>query len=48
MLIRNRKPELKLENDLSKNCNFLPILVKSIPSTLQQLRYHGSSGCICN
>ena len=24
MLITNSKPKLKLENDLSKNCNFLP------------------------
>ena len=28
MLITKSKPKLKLENDLSKNCNFLPILAK--------------------
>ena len=36
MLITKCKPKLKLENDLSKNCNFLPILAKILPSTLQQ------------
>ena len=34
MLITKRRPELKLENDLSKNCNFLPMLAKFIPCTL--------------
>ena len=28
MLITKSKPKLKLENDLSKNCNFLLILAK--------------------
>ena len=36
MLITKSKPKLKLENDLSKNCSFLPILTKILPSTLQQ------------
>ena len=37
MLITKRTSKLKLENYLSqKNCNFLPILAKIIPSTLQQ------------
>ena len=36
MLITKRKPKLKLENDFSKNCNFLLILAKIIPNTLQQ------------
>ena len=35
-LITKRRPKLKQENDLSKNCNFLPILAKIIPSTIQQ------------
>ena len=37
MLISKSKPKLKSENDLSKkNSNFLPILAKILPSTLQQ------------
>ena len=37
MLITKSKPKLKLENDLSKkNLNFLPILAKILPRTLQQ------------
>ena len=36
MLIAKRKPKLKLENELSKKWNFLPILTKIISSTLQQ------------
>ena len=28
MLITKSKPKLKLEHDLSKKCNFLPILAK--------------------
>ena len=36
MLLTKRKPKLKFENDLSKKCNFLPILAKIIPSNLQQ------------
>ena len=36
MLITKGKPKLKLENAFSKNCNFLPILTKIIPSTFQQ------------
>ena len=35
ILITKRKPKLTLDNDLSKNCNFLPILEKITPSTLQ-------------
>ena len=36
MLITQGKPKLKLENALSKNCSFLPILTKIIPSTFRQ------------
>ena len=36
MLSTKSKPKLGLENDLSKKCNFLPILAKILPSTLQQ------------
>ena len=36
MLITKRKPTLKLENDLSKELQFIPTLAKIIPSTLQQ------------
>ena len=36
MLISKSKPKLKSENDLSKNSNFLPILAKISPNTLQQ------------
>ena len=36
MLITKCKFKFKLENDWSKNCNFLPILAKNLPSTLQQ------------
>ena len=37
MLITKSKPKLKLENDLSKKTlNFLPILAKILPRTLQQ------------
>ena len=36
MLITKSKPKLRLENDLGKKCNFLPILAKILPSTLQQ------------
>ena len=36
MLITKSRPKLKLDNDLSKNCNFLQILAKILPSTLQQ------------
>ena len=36
MLITKSKTKLKLENDLRKNFNFLPILAKSLSSTLQQ------------
>ena len=45
MLITKSKCKLTLENDWSKNCNFLPILAKILPSTLQQWCYHGKSGC---
>ena len=33
MLITKSKPKLRLENDLSKQCNFLPILAKILLST---------------
>ena len=36
MLITKSKPKLKSENDWSKKLNFLPILAKILPSTLQQ------------
>ena len=37
MLITKSKPKLRSENDLSKKkCNFVPILAKILPSTLQQ------------
>ena len=36
MLITKSKPKLRLENNLSKKCNFLQILAKILPSTLQQ------------
>ena len=36
VLITKTKPKLRLENDLSKKCNLLPILAKILPSTLQQ------------
>ena len=45
MLITKRRPKLTLENYLRKKCNFLPILDKIIPSTLQQLHCHGNCGC---
>ena len=46
MLITKRRLELKLENVLSKKkSNFLPILAKIIPRTLQLWRCHGNSGC---
>ena len=36
MLITKSKPKLRLENDLSKKLQFLPILAKILPSTFQQ------------
>ena len=36
MLITKSKPKLKLETIRGKNWNFLPILAKILPSTLQQ------------
>ena len=36
MLITERKPKLNSGKDLGKNCNFLPILAKILPSTFQQ------------
>ena len=36
MLITKGKPKLRLENDLSKICNFLLSLAKILWSTLQQ------------
>ena len=45
MLITKSNPKLRLENDLSRKCNFLLILAKILPSTLQQYRYYGNSGC---
>ena len=44
MLITKRRAKLKLENDLT-NWDFLSILPKIIPITLQQYRCHGDSGC---
>ena len=40
MLITKRRPKLKLENNLSKKCNFLLIFAKITPITLQQQRCH--------
>ena len=36
MLITKSNPKLRLENDFSRKCNFLPTLAKILLSTLQQ------------
>ena len=36
MLITKSNPKLRLETDLSRKMQFLPILAKILPSTLQQ------------
>ena len=46
MLITKSNPKLKLENDLSRKMQFFNnFRKKKLPRTLQQLRYHGNSGC---
>ena len=43
MLITKRKLKRKSEKDLSKKCNFLPILAKIMPSTENYTKHSNNS-----